>query len=146
MNNKTATDTTTGETYKMSGATAPSATSRKAAHVTDRVLDFISSWWPPLLRKEVAYQKTALTNLHADWAEDHTHLQDLCRAAGATEFDVEGGSYGVPDIIELSDLLRNTLSKKIVVKEAVAPSPTCKKAKTKRSKKEVKPTKIIESQ
>lgn len=40
-----------------------------------------------------------------DWAEDHTHLQNLCRKAGATEREVEGDSYGVPGIMELADLL-----------------------------------------
>ena len=40
-----------------------------------------------------------------DWVHDHTHLQNLCRAAGWPEFEVEGDRYGVPGIIELADLL-----------------------------------------
>ena len=49
-------------------------------------------------------------NACEEWAEDHTHLQNLCRAAGCTEHEVEGDSYGVPGIIQLADLLRDKLS------------------------------------
>jgi hypothetical protein len=44
-----------------------------------------------------------------DWAEDHTHLQNLCREVGATEHEVEGDSYGVPSISDLADCLKKLL-------------------------------------
>lgn len=40
-----------------------------------------------------------------DWADDHTHLQNLCRAAGVPEDQVAGDEYGVPGISDLADML-----------------------------------------
>ncbi len=40
-----------------------------------------------------------------DWADDHTHLQALCRAAGVPEDQVAGDEYGVPGIRDLADAL-----------------------------------------
>jgi len=45
-----------------------------------------------------------------EWAEDHTHLQDLCRAAGCNDLEIDGDNYGVPGIIDLSNSLRDRLS------------------------------------
>jgi len=67
--------------------------------------------------RELADLRSKLTQLEHinktscdDWAEDHTHLQKLCRAAGCTEYEVEGDSYGVPGIIDLADLLAAKLT------------------------------------
>ncbi len=68
------------------------------------------SWWPPTLRRELEAQKRMLMHACEDWAEDHTHLQNLCRAAGCTEHEVEGDRHGVPSIIDLANLLRDKLS------------------------------------
>lgn len=43
------------------------------------------------------------------WAEDHTHLQNLCREVGYSEDEVEGNSYGVPGIMDLADMLRSKI-------------------------------------
>ena len=45
-----------------------------------------------------------------EWADDHTHLQKLCREAGCTEYEVEGDSYGVPCISDLADFLAGKLA------------------------------------
>jgi hypothetical protein len=47
----------------------------------------------------------ALMHCAEDWADDHTHLQDLCIKAGIPADEVHGDSYGVPGIQELSNLL-----------------------------------------
>ena len=44
-------------------------------------------------------------NLAENWADDHTHLQNLCRKHGATEQEVEGDEYGIPAIQTLADWL-----------------------------------------
>lgn len=51
--------------------------------------------------------KSSVRMLCEEWALDHTLLQKFCREAGCTEFDVEGGSYGVPGIEELVNSLRD---------------------------------------
>ena len=45
-----------------------------------------------------------------EWAEDHTHLQNLCREAGCSDLEIEGDNYGVPGIIDLANSLRDRLS------------------------------------
>lgn len=62
------------------------------------------------LAAEVVRLRTINRHACEEWAEDHTHLQNLCRAAGCTEHEVEGDRYGVPGIMELADLLRDKLS------------------------------------
>lgn len=61
-----------------------------------------------LERENAALQKT-ITNCNADWAEDHTHLQNLCIQAGISSAAVNGDSYGVPGIIELAEMLAKEL-------------------------------------
>ena len=58
------------------------------------------------LRRELAKEREINRRACLDWAEDHSHLQRLCREVGCTEKEVEGDSYGVPGIRELADLLR----------------------------------------
>ncbi|MEM6884061.1 MAG: hypothetical protein AAF571_03455 [Verrucomicrobiota bacterium] len=43
--------------------------------------------------------------MRMEWAEDHTHLEELCKKAGCTDYEVYGDSYGVPTIQDLADLL-----------------------------------------
>ncbi len=62
------------------------------------------------LETERDKKKECITTLCSSWAEDHTHLQELCRRAGCTEMQVSGDSYGVPDITELADLLNAALT------------------------------------
>lgn len=45
-----------------------------------------------------------------EWADDHTRLQDLCREAGCTDFEIEGDSYGVPGVVDLAIALRDRVS------------------------------------
>ena len=59
---------------------------------------------------EIEQMRKINSNACEDWAEDHTHLQKLCRAAGCAEHEVEGDRYGVPGIMQLADLLRDKLS------------------------------------
>lgn len=73
---------------------------------------FVRRWWPPALRRELAHQKLMLRHACSDWAEDHTHLQDLCRAAGCTELEIEGDRWGVSGVMDLADSLRDKLSKR----------------------------------
>ena len=54
----------------------------------------------------VAIAKESFTMACNDWAEDHTHLQNLCRDVGYSKDEVEGNSYHVPGIAELADMLR----------------------------------------
>lgn len=56
--------------------------------------------------KPLATTKKSLQVACNEWAEDHTHLQNLCREVGYSEDEVEGNSYGVPGIKELADMLR----------------------------------------
>lgn len=60
--------------------------------------------------KPVATVKEGLKMACNEWAEDHTHLQNLCREVGYSEDDVEGNSYYVPGIIDLANLLRAKIS------------------------------------
>lgn len=46
-----------------------------------------------------------INNLCQEWADDHTHLQNLCRAVGYDEHAVEGDSCGIRSISELADML-----------------------------------------
>jgi hypothetical protein len=62
-------------------------------------------WWPPALRRELAKKETMLREAHLDWADDHTHLQQLCRSAGYDKHAVEGDSCGIRSIKELADML-----------------------------------------
>jgi hypothetical protein len=71
---------------------------------------FVRRWWPPYLHREIEQLGKIHRMACVEWAEDHTHLQTLCRAAGCTEDEVEGSKYGVPGIMELADLLRDKLS------------------------------------
>ena len=59
---------------------------------------------------EIEQMRKINSNACDEWAEDHTHLQNLCRAAGCTEHEVEGDRYYVPGIMQLADLLRAKLS------------------------------------
>lgn len=65
-------------------------------------------WWPALWR-EIEQERAKVKDLCRDWAEDHTHLQKLCREVGCTEFEVEGDSYGVPGVMDLADQLRRRI-------------------------------------
>lgn len=56
---------------------------------------------------ETPYEKDQMIRAMCDdWAENHTHLQDLCREVGYGDFDVEGDGHGIRGIMELSDMLR----------------------------------------
>ena len=70
--------------------------------------------WPHRLLHEAADEIEDMAKrirLQCDeWAEDHTHLQNLCRAAGCSDLEIEGDNYGVPGIIDLANLLRDRLS------------------------------------
>lgn len=46
-----------------------------------------------------------IRDLCNEWAEDHTMLQEACIRAGYSKSEVEGDSYGVPDIQELTKML-----------------------------------------
>jgi hypothetical protein len=65
-------------------------------------------WWPALWRRVSEQQETIRRNC-LEWADDHSHLQQLCRDVGCTEHEVEGDSYGVPGISELADTLRKRI-------------------------------------
>lgn len=67
---------------------------------------FVRRWWPPALHRELESYKKMQRDACEEWAEDHTHLQKLCREAGCTDDEVEGDSYGVPGISDLADLLQ----------------------------------------
>jgi hypothetical protein len=45
-----------------------------------------------------------------EWADDHTRLQDLCREAGCTDFEIEGDNYGAPGVVDLAISLRDRVS------------------------------------
>jgi len=61
------------------------------------------------LRAENAALRDSYNFALADWAEDHTHLQQLCLAAGVSQPVVDGDSHAVPGIMELADLLDQEL-------------------------------------
>jgi hypothetical protein len=65
-------------------------------------------WWPSLWRQLESEKEINRRSCHG-WAEDHTHLQNLCREVGCTEYEIEGDSYGVPGIMELADQLRKRI-------------------------------------
>lgn len=46
-----------------------------------------------------------IDSLCNSWAEDHTHLQTLCREAGVPEQAIPGSPDHVPGIQELADML-----------------------------------------
>jgi len=55
---------------------------------------------------ELEREREMRLELCTDWADDHTHLQKLCMAAGCSEQEVEGDKYlGIPSIRDLVDLL-----------------------------------------
>jgi hypothetical protein len=54
---------------------------------------------------EIERLRTINRSACEEWAADHTHLQNLCRAVGRAEHEVEGDSYYVPSISELADML-----------------------------------------
>ena len=57
------------------------------------------------MKQEIELQE-ALIKRHCDeWADDHTHLQNLCRKHGFSEARVEGDERGIPTISDLADLL-----------------------------------------
>ena len=60
----------------------------------------------PVQKYSKSELKSMLRAMCQDWADDHTHLQKLCREVGYSDDEVDGNSYGVPDIIELADMLR----------------------------------------
>lgn len=59
----------------------------------------------PPTRSQFDAMKSANMRLSENWAEDHTHLQNICRKHGATEQEAEGDEYGIPDIQSLADWL-----------------------------------------
>lgn len=61
------------------------------------------------LLSHIAALELQKIQLCRDWAYDHTHLQKLCREAGVSEQEVEGNSYGIPDISDLADKLWTAL-------------------------------------
>ena len=65
-------------------------------------------WWPSLW-KRIAEQQETVRRDCMDWAEDHSHLQKLCREVGCSEHEVEGDSYDAPGIIELANALRKRI-------------------------------------
>lgn len=83
---------------------APCASKR--GHCVER---FMRRFWWPALWREIALLEKIQYNACRDWAEDHTHLQNLCREVGCTEYTIEGDSFGVPGIIELGDALRKRI-------------------------------------
>jgi hypothetical protein len=62
---------------------------------------WVRLFWSRELKEQHGYVET----LCRDWAEDHTHLQDLCLKAGYSPEEVYGDSYGVPGISDLADML-----------------------------------------
>ena len=62
---------------------------------------WVRLFWSRELKEQHGYVDT----LCRDWAEDHTHLQDLCLKAGYSPEEVYGDSYGVPDVSDLADML-----------------------------------------
>jgi len=58
------------------------------------------------LRARVADLEKINKNECDDWANDHTHLQNLCRQVGYDEHAVEGDEWGIRSITKLGDMLR----------------------------------------
>lgn len=54
--------------------------------------------------------KKTIANLCEDWAEDHTHLQELCIKAGCDAETVYDNSVGILSISDLADMLVKQLN------------------------------------
>jgi hypothetical protein len=66
---------------------------------------WLGRWVRLFWSRELKQQHGYVVTLCRDWAEDHTHLQDLCLKAGYSPEEVYGDSYGVPGISDLADML-----------------------------------------
>lgn len=53
-----------------------------------------------------------------EWADDHTYLQALCRKAGASIDEVEGGDDGMLTLQDLADMLESKLRAECAAKDA----------------------------
>ena len=72
------------------------------------------------LRAELTKSEAATKTHCLDWAEDHTHLQELCLKAGFSEDEVYGDSYGVPCIMDLAEMLSARLAQVAAERDALA--------------------------
>lgn len=54
---------------------------------------------------KIEEQQKMIKSLCEDWAESHTHAQNVAKRVGVPEAKVEGDSYGVPCIEELVDMI-----------------------------------------
>lgn len=66
---------------------------------------FILNWWPPYLHEKIKEQDQMIKNLCDDWAEDDTHIENLCFKYGFTEDQVYGDSYFSLSLQDKVDLL-----------------------------------------
>jgi hypothetical protein len=76
---------------------------------------WVRLFWARELKEQHGYVET----LCQCWAEDHTHLQDLCLKAGYSPEEVYGDSYGVPGISDLAAMLYEKTKSNTALKDRI---------------------------
>jgi hypothetical protein len=58
------------------------------------------------LKRELNAKNNLIITMGVEWADDHSHLQKLCRDVGYSEDEIQGDSIGgIPTIMTLADML-----------------------------------------